>query len=270
MNPRTKHLLALMLLTASVAVFVCPVPFNWNRLVKRSGERPSLEQMLDYFARRNSSNCRLYYEFGGVLNRSPSLTFYDGQKAVCMDAAVAPVPGRCLVYSFGNNGEWSFDDQMAEFGCHVHVFDPSVYSWNHRRSNRTWFYRIGVSGSAESRNAKGWRMMTLQAIRRQLGHQNVTIDYLIMDIEGDEWTILSRWLAEWTPQQWNQIKQLALEVHLGNPSEMVVQYHVIRRLEDLAFTRFFSRENPWSRSPDLNDTATCYEIAWFNRNYLTN
>lgn len=73
------------------------------------------------------SACRVYYEFGGVLNRKPSMIFLDGQKSVCVDEGVRPDPDDCLVYSFGNNGEWSFDDQMEVYGCQVHTFDPSVW-----------------------------------------------------------------------------------------------------------------------------------------------
>lgn len=85
------------------------------------------KEMLPLFSRRNSSACRTYYEFGGVINRLSSLTFLDGQKSVCLDPGVAPTPDKCVVYSFGNNGEWSFDEQIELYGCDVYVFDPSVW-----------------------------------------------------------------------------------------------------------------------------------------------
>lgn len=90
--------------------------------------KPNLtwKDMLPYFSWKNVSACQTYYEFGGVLNRLPLLTFLDGQKSVCLDPGVSPVPGRCVVYSFGNNGEWSFDEQIESYGCDVYVFDPSV------------------------------------------------------------------------------------------------------------------------------------------------
>ena len=32
----------------------------------------------------------------------------------------------CLVYSFGINWDFSFDDAMGKLGCEVHSFDPSM------------------------------------------------------------------------------------------------------------------------------------------------
>ncbi|KAK3788434.1 hypothetical protein RRG08_049808 [Elysia crispata] len=31
----------------------------------------------------------------------------------------------CLVYSYGINNDFSFDDDMAKYGCEVHSFDPT-------------------------------------------------------------------------------------------------------------------------------------------------
>ena len=87
----------------------------------------SWKDMLTYFDGHDASACRIYFELGGVLSRQPGLTFLDGQKAVCFDGALAPrSDGRCIVYSFGSNGEWSFDEQMERYGCKVYCFDPSV------------------------------------------------------------------------------------------------------------------------------------------------
>lgn len=93
----------------------------------KKNETLTWKDMLPWFARMDASVCKTYYEFGGVLNRLPSLSFLDGQKSVCLDPGVAPVPDQCIVYSFGNNGEWSFDEQIETYGCDVYVFDPSVW-----------------------------------------------------------------------------------------------------------------------------------------------
>lgn len=68
----------------------------------------------------NSSSCRLSNDFGGAM----ALFGIDGQKAVCLDTEVRPIKGKCLVYSFGVNNEWSFEDTMDEYGCEVYAFDP--------------------------------------------------------------------------------------------------------------------------------------------------
>lgn len=84
-------------------------------------------EMLPYFSWRNASACKIFNEFGGVISHIPFLAFLDGQKSVCLDPGVSPMPDRCVVYSFGNNGEWSFDEQIESYGCDVYVFDPSVW-----------------------------------------------------------------------------------------------------------------------------------------------
>lgn len=103
-------------------VFTSPV-MVWQS----SRSNLSWKEMMPYFSWKDVSACRTYYEFGGVLNRLPSLTFLDGQKSVCLDRGISPVPDQCVVYSFGNNGEWSFDEQIESYGCEVYVFDPSVW-----------------------------------------------------------------------------------------------------------------------------------------------
>ena len=87
---------------------------------------PIWQDLLPYFSEYDPTACGIYYEFGGILSRQPGLTFLDGQKAVCFDSGLRPNPGRCIVYSFGSNGEWSFDEQMELYGCKVYCFDPSV------------------------------------------------------------------------------------------------------------------------------------------------
>ncbi|KAK3587726.1 hypothetical protein CHS0354_042681 [Potamilus streckersoni] len=48
----------------------------------------------------------------------------DGGKEVCTDEAFHPRPP-CLVYSFGINFQWDFDEDAARmFGCKVFSFDP--------------------------------------------------------------------------------------------------------------------------------------------------
>ena len=63
-------------------------------------------EIIEYFYWSNRSSCQLVHDFGGQMLRNPS--GLDGQKAVCLDSAVRPQSGDCIVYSFGINHEWSF------------------------------------------------------------------------------------------------------------------------------------------------------------------
>ena len=59
----------------------------------------------------------------------------DGAYYLCKDDVVWPFPSKteapCLVYSFGINWDFKFDDEMAKLGCEVHAFDPckSVFTF---------------------------------------------------------------------------------------------------------------------------------------------
>ena len=44
---------------------------------------------------------------------------------MCLDADVAPVPGRCRVVGGGIGWDLSFDRAMASYGCHVTALDPT-------------------------------------------------------------------------------------------------------------------------------------------------
>ena len=57
----------------------------------------------------------------------------DGAYYLCKDKKMWPYSkdskNRCLVYSFGIDWDFKFDDAIAMLGCEVHAFDPcKLYS----------------------------------------------------------------------------------------------------------------------------------------------
>ena len=51
----------------------------------------------------------------------------DGHKFVCLDKLYADVQsGNCLIYSFGIADDWTFEEAMAELGCTIRAFDPTI------------------------------------------------------------------------------------------------------------------------------------------------
>ena len=51
----------------------------------------------------------------------------DGNKFVCLDKLFGDVlDGRCLIYSFGISNDWSFEEAMADLGCIIRTFDPTI------------------------------------------------------------------------------------------------------------------------------------------------
>ena len=51
----------------------------------------------------------------------------DGNKFVCLDKLFSQIQsGKCLIYSFGISGDWSFEEALANLGCVIRTFDPTI------------------------------------------------------------------------------------------------------------------------------------------------
>ncbi|XP_069118084.1 uncharacterized protein [Argopecten irradians] len=160
----------------------------------------------------------------------------------------------CLVYSFGINNDFSFDDEIArEYGCKVHSFDPSMRKSDHVRSKKPFvsFHATGLSnfnGTTSDRNR--WKMKTLSAIRQELGHTQTTPDVLKMDIEFSEWNALPEILHHTNPEDL--------------PNQFIAEFHYFRFKSDLK-THWLSVLFTFK---DLYDVG--YRIAWISRNIDVN
>lgn len=198
----------------------------------------------------------------------------DGGKEICVDNAYMP-KAPCLVYSFGINNQWDFDNMVVEsFGCEVHGFDPSMKKKTGQVSTKVWFYNIGL-GDKDFDNEKKWEIRTLQTIRKNLKHENTTIDILKIDIDGDEWKAIPQMMKSGTLAD---VKQIALETHFsrrlkqpgqpfwGNvPSDK--QLACLRMLYEVGFRIFMRERNLYGLTkwpPFKNMLTNVYEISLLN------
>jgi hypothetical protein len=70
----------------------------------------------------------------------------DGHKYVCLDDFYMDViDQKCLIYSFGINNEWSFEENMIDIGCTVRTFDPTIDGSTMPQSSLISFQKIGLS-----------------------------------------------------------------------------------------------------------------------------
>ncbi|XP_025076188.1 uncharacterized protein LOC112553288 isoform X2 [Pomacea canaliculata] len=113
-----------------------------------------------------------------------------GNWPVCFDDNLVP-QNNCLVYSFGINYDFRFDDAMAAIGCTVYSFDPSMLDTDdHKRGDRVFFKRIGISDKDDDRfvprvdeyvekrpAVNGWPMRRLQTILDLLGHRKFLVEW---------------------------------------------------------------------------------------------
>ena len=225
-------------------------------------------EILAYFFWTNASSCRYSHDFGGVIQAT--MDGIDGQKAICLDKTVRP-NDNCTVYSFGVNYDWSFEEAMEKMKCAVFSFDPSMNLADHRHSEAIYFYRLGLHDRDQDAAKNGWKVRTLSSIYEKLktSHGDI-IDYLKINIEGDEWHVIPHIIQS---GMLSKIRQLGVEIHLNKRSNLTLHelrhyVRIIQSLERNGMVRFDSKPIMWSYT--CLDTLgfcedMCYELAWYNR-----
>ncbi|BFZ00525.1 hypothetical protein BsWGS_03564 [Bradybaena similaris] len=191
----------------------------------------------------------------------------DGGWEICDDPDVRPRPP-CIIYSFGINYDFSFDDDASNvYGCHVYSFDPSMKKFEDHveRSKLVHFYKIGLSDSSTTTQDK-WKMKTLADIRTMLGHDNVTIDVIKMDIEWSEWPAIPEMIRS---GQLKSVRQLMVEYHLVGTSRryMLPRLQTIQAVERAGFKKYYVHKNPAcvTRISGFPVARTmCYEVHYVN------
>ncbi|KAK6962366.1 methyltransferase-like protein 24, partial [Biomphalaria glabrata] len=192
----------------------------------------------------------------------------DGGWEVCDDPDVRP-RDPCIVYSFGINNDFSFDDDVANvYGCHVYSFDPSMTNMPEvtNRSEKVHFHRIGLDGRTYV-NAMNWPLYTLQDIRKKLGHQRDAIDVIKIDIENSEWPAIPE-MAE--SGAFDKVKQLLLEYHVEKTDRnfLLPKLKAIQLVEKAGFKKFYAHKNPacifsFKGFPVVR--TKCYELHYLKR-----
>jgi len=234
-------------------------------------------QIVDYLKWTNQSACALKNYFGGIFGDLMLLMGWgkDGQKAICMDYQINPDSRGCIVYSFGISSDWSFDEEMQKYGCHIFAFDPSLNVSDHKHSEHIWFYQMGLADRDYEKTVlkngieSKWKMKSLSSIHSMIVQGRATvIDYLKIDIEGDEWGVIENIIAS---GMLPNIRQMGIEVHFV-PSDGTLSHFrnlakTLQSLEANGMVRFDSVLNPMSKG--FIDAFgfidfTCYEIAWYN------
>ena len=89
-------------------------------------------------------HCSISKKIGGEWLKS--CAWYDGAKFVCLDKLKSAIEmDECLVYSFGLAVDWSFEETMAEMGCTVKTFDPTVNKPKSVTNPRIHFEKVGLA-----------------------------------------------------------------------------------------------------------------------------
>ena len=176
----------------------------------------------------------LYEPLYGCHNRQRLGRVGDGGKWVCdLDRIVAKSSAdlNCIVYSFGSNGEISFEEDLialAQDVCEVHIFDPVLDSvLQHNRyfngpsatdletsrsiSHITW-HTVGLGPRDEDIESTKYGKMHVERLSTIMSsHGHKWLDVLKIDVEGYEWNIF----LEKAPLPFGQ---LLIELHSSDVS----------------------------------------------------
>ena len=159
--------------------------------------------------------CHSKQRFGGSF--LDFCKFTDGGKVACMDDLLEDIrQKKCLIFSFGINADWTFEDMMDKLGCTIHAFDPTV-DYPKTRGNHITFEKLGVSAKPDM----DMKLDTLSSILNKYNHQDSVISYLKIDIELSELEGLPAWLASGAL---SNVQQIAVEIHLTEDVNVSVNF----------------------------------------------
>uniref|UniRef100_A0A7S0T5M1 Methyltransferase domain-containing protein n=1 Tax=Erythrolobus madagascarensis TaxID=708628 RepID=A0A7S0T5M1_9RHOD len=147
----------------------------------------------------------------------------DGGKWICeVDKILRAARKRnepCLIYSFGSNGDYSFEtkahERMKE--CEIFTFDPTVDLRWRPPPEFIHFVPWGL-GPKDGVNASdvfgkkatpGSMMYRLRTAMKLLGHENREIDILKIDIEGSEYDAFNDFFED----DFLPFRQIQIELH---------------------------------------------------------
>ncbi|XP_047478320.1 uncharacterized protein LOC125031504 isoform X2 [Penaeus chinensis] len=214
--------------------------------------------------------CQSAETVGGLYNWKKDVL--EGSKVVCMDPDVTPKKRGCVVYSFGVEDEWSFEEEMEGYGCEVWAFDAAMTTGNHNHSDSIHFYNIGLAASNTTRDVRGqtWNLFTYPAVVAKLGHSKTAVSYLNLDAAGSEWEILKEAMQD-SPHILTNVHQLGVKVHLDlalkDPALYQVNLNTLRDLESYGFQLFSSvqeeaRENVYFDPLPKRTVSLTYDLVF--------
>ncbi|XP_054856904.1 probable methyltransferase-like protein 24 isoform X2 [Eublepharis macularius] len=140
--------------------------------------------------------------------------------AVCLDDRLNLVhrmkSKQCRLYSLGlGDDDNQFELSMANSGCEVHRFDPSIKP-AHIQEGHLWYHRLSIDWRDPNPAIAAHKLHAstkkLGTILNDFGHHE--IDILKADMESAEWKILENLILEDVVPR---IGQLVFEIHVHWP-----------------------------------------------------
>lgn len=184
---------------------------------------------------------------------------------------------QCRLYSLGlGSDDTQFEVSLANSGCEVHRFDPSVKSAHLLKSRRLWYHRLSIDWrdphpAVAAQNPYS-NTRKLGTILNEFGHHK--IDVLKADLESAEWKVLENLILE---DVLEQIGQLTFAIHLhwpgfevsgGDSSVVRFWYSLLKEVELKGFRLFHSYKDlskpQLFLKKDIFNASSCYTLSWVN------
>ncbi|XP_042890672.1 methyltransferase-like protein 24 [Penaeus japonicus] len=162
-------------------------------------------------------------KFGGPPKGEPGAV-----KILCLDDRFRIDPSNCTVFSFGINGDFSFEDSIANYGCQVFAYDPTMGVEDHQRSEKVKFFATGISnynGTKLVGMGKSWanqKVDRFENLVKAVGMEGKIIDLVKLDVELSELDFLQDMLFN-SRHVLKNIKQIAMEIHSNLSKKSVGQ-----------------------------------------------
>lgn len=256
---------------------------------RSQSDHVALRDANDFYVRISTleTKCRKMVRFGGTYCKG----YLDNEKYVCLDDDVKPNSRNCTVYSFGVGADTTFDDMASYYGCDIFMFDPTINGSELQMTNseREAFYPWGLSSFHYKQNFSieydgkpteklEGEFTTYEDIRKRLGHQKRDVNYLKLDIENMEWSVLPQLVKG---GHLDRVSQLAIEVHTmdiikASPEKVLPllqsYWQILVSLKQLGFLRVSHRFNTvletiyFDRAHNQS-ISTCMEILYVKRGF---
>jgi hypothetical protein len=154
----------------------------------------------------------------------PAPDFPSTESVEAREVAAPPADDGLVIYSFGINGESSFEAEMLDRvpSARIWGYDFSVEGWGKQiptsERHRTFFRKVGLG--KEDKHEASPPFYTLPTLMKENGH--TYIDILKIDIEGSEYDALDTFMDAFDGMQSASgnsvlpIGQVMIELHLGD------------------------------------------------------
>lgn len=171
----------------------------------------------------------------------------DGGKWVC-DPFKLREKSDCLVYSAGSNGDFSFEIELKKLlpKCSIFTIDKDNYLCP---KDICTFHQASL-GSGSTMNSKPWSRLI-----QELNHTRQVVDIFKIDIEGYEYEFFTDMFNSNISID-NFPRQILVEVHPANVSEMHRFFEVFRKKHYIIF----------NREPNFIVGPTYFEYAFLRLN----